>query len=80
MKEATKNFKSKYYGIIPPIITPLTENQELDQENLEKLVEYCLNNGVHGIFTMGSSGEAMCVSKDVWEKTIATVIRLPQEL
>lgn len=76
MKETLKSSKTDFYGIIPPIITPLKENETLDEENLEKLINYCLDNGVHGIFTMGSSGESMCVSREVWKKTIETTLKV----
>ena len=45
-------------GIIPPMITPLKENGELDDEGLERLIEHLISGGVHGIFLLGSSGEA----------------------
>jgi len=76
MAEIAKNvLKADYRGIIPPIITPLREDETLDEESLEKLINYCIDNGVHGIFAMGSSGEAMCVSRDVWRKTIEVTLK-----
>lgn len=44
-------------GIIPPMITPLTENGELDLIGLEKLIEHLISGGVHGIFILGTNGE-----------------------
>ena len=44
-------------GIIPPMITPLTENGELDLKGLEKLIEHLISGGVHGIFILGTNGE-----------------------
>jgi len=67
--------KKNYYGIIPPIVTPLKEDETLDETGLEKLVDYCIDNGVHGVFAMGTSGEAMCVSKKVWKRTIEVTLR-----
>lgn len=45
-------------GIIPPVITPLIDNSTLDTEGLEKLIEHLLNGGVHGLFMLGTTGEA----------------------
>lgn len=45
-------------GIIPPLVTPLLGRDELDTEGLEKLIEHILNGGVHGLFVLGTTGEA----------------------
>lgn len=52
----------KYHGIIPPIITPLKDRDTLDAAGLEKLVEHMLAGGVHGIFALGTTGEAPSLS------------------
>ena len=49
-------------GIIPPMITPLTENGELDFIGLEKLIEHLISGGVHGIFLLGTNGEGPSLS------------------
>ena len=48
--------KERFKGIIPPVITPLTEARKLDEEGLRKLIDFDIANGVHGIFAMGTSG------------------------
>ena len=45
-------------GIIPPVITPLIDNNTLDIKGLEKLAEYLISGGVHGLFILGTTGEA----------------------
>lgn len=45
-------------GIIPPIVTPLNSNSELDLTGLKNLINHILNGGVHGIFALGTTGEA----------------------
>uniref|UniRef100_UPI002A83F9ED dihydrodipicolinate synthase family protein n=1 Tax=Dysgonomonas capnocytophagoides TaxID=45254 RepID=UPI002A83F9ED len=49
---------SKFYGIIPPLVTPLLDNETLDIEGLECLIEHVISGGVHGIFILGTTGEA----------------------
>lgn len=44
-------------GIIPPLVTPLTENGQIDFAGLERLLEHVLAGGVHGVFLLGSTGE-----------------------
>ena len=60
-------------GIVPPMITPLTESGELDLIGLEKLVEHLVSGGVHGIFILGTNGEGPSLSyalrKEVISKT-----------
>lgn len=49
-------------GIIPPIVTPLLSRDELDVAGLERLLEHILAGGVHGIFVLGTTGEAPSLS------------------
>lgn len=45
------------YGIVPALITPLNEDETLDLDGLERLIEYQLEGGVHGLFIAGFTGE-----------------------
>ena len=47
-------------GIIPPVITPMNNDDEqtVNHEALRQQVERLLAGGVHGIFPMGTNGEA----------------------
>ncbi|HEY9248654.1 MAG TPA: dihydrodipicolinate synthase family protein, partial [Rariglobus sp.] len=45
-------------GIIPPMATPLCGRDMLDVHGLERLVEHMLGGGVHGLFILGTTGEA----------------------
>ncbi|MGD9722523.1 MAG: dihydrodipicolinate synthase family protein [Pirellulales bacterium] len=49
-------------GIVPPMVTPLTDRDTLDVEGVERLVEHLLAGGVHGIFILGTTGEAPSLS------------------
>ncbi len=49
-------------GIIPPMVTPLKERDQLDTAGLERLVEHILHGGVHGLFILGTTGEAPSLS------------------
>lgn len=39
------------------MVTPLLENGELDIHGLQKLLEYLINGGIHGVFLLGTTGE-----------------------
>lgn len=45
-------------GIIPPIVTPLISDTELDIQGLKNLLTHLLDGGVHGVFLLGTTGEA----------------------
>lgn len=49
-------------GIIPPMITPLKGNDELDREGTVRLVEHIINGGVHALFLLGTTGEAQSLT------------------
>jgi 4-hydroxy-tetrahydrodipicolinate synthase len=49
-------------GIIPPLVTPLVETDRLDHAGLERLLEYVLEGGVHGVFILGTTGEGPSLS------------------
>lgn len=44
-------------GIIPALVTPLTRDGELLEQGLRDVLDYTIDNGVHGVFVLGSSGE-----------------------
>lgn len=49
-------------GIIPPMITPLKGNDELDREGAIRLTEHLIAGGVHALFVLGTTGEAQSLS------------------
>jgi len=44
-------------GVIPPVCTPFTEDNDLDLASLERLVRFLLDDGVTGLFMLGSHSE-----------------------
>lgn len=57
-------------GIVPPVITPLINNDTLDVKGLEKLVEHLISGGVHGLFMLGTTGEATSLSYELRKELI----------
>lgn len=49
-------------GIVPPLVTPLLDNETLDIAGLERLVEHVIAGGVSGMFILGTTGEAQSLS------------------
>ena len=54
--------KKPMTGIIPPLVTPLLDNDKLDIDGLERLIERLIKGGVHGLFILGTTGEAQSIS------------------
>jgi len=50
-------------GIVPPMVTPLLDRDVLDVAGLERLVEHILAGSVHGLFILGTTGEAPSLSQ-----------------
>ena len=63
----------KPYGIIPPIITPFNEDGSVNYKSLAKMSVYLVENGVHGLFPFGTTGEFYAVSDDEFVKSLETV-------
>jgi 2-dehydro-3-deoxy-D-pentonate aldolase len=57
-------------GIIPPLITPLLDNNTLDIPGLERLIDHLLKGGVHGLFILGTTGEATSLNYNLRKELI----------
>lgn len=62
MKSNSNVLTNPLRGIIPPMITPLLDRDTLDVAGLERLIEHILSGGVHGLFILGTTGEAPSLS------------------
>lgn len=49
-------------GIVPPLVTPLLDRDTIDVEGTRRLIEHVIAGGVHGIFVLGTTGEAPSLS------------------
>lgn len=62
-------------GIIVPMVTPLSEADELDVAGLERLVDRLLGGGVHGLFVLGTCGEGPSLSGRLQREVIDRTCR-----
>ena len=44
-------------GIVVPIVTPLTKDGQFDEKAYRGLIDYLADNGIHGVFPFGTTGE-----------------------
>ena len=63
----------KPYGVIPPIITPFDENGGVDYAALAKMAVHLVDNGVHGLFPLGTTGEFYAINDEQFIKILETV-------
>lgn len=49
----------KYHGIIPPIVSPVDKDENIDEQGFRGLIEYCIEGGLHGFLVAGTNGETM---------------------
>ena len=61
------------YGVIPPIITPFDDQGKIDYPALAKMSTYLVDNGVHGLFPFGTTGEFYAVGDEEYVKALETV-------
>ncbi|OLV19843.1 dihydrodipicolinate synthase family protein [Deinococcus marmoris] len=55
----TADFPANLHGIIPPVVTPLTPEFEVDEASLRRVLRHLLDGGVHGLFLLGSTSEVV---------------------
>ena len=64
----------KLRGIIPPVVTPFTAQQELDLPRLKAHIDWQIECGVHGIFVLGTTGEFFALDEREKQTVIATAV------
>ncbi|GKX60105.1 dihydrodipicolinate synthase family protein [Leminorella grimontii] len=64
----------KYVGVWPVMLTPFDERKEIDWASLEKLVEWYLAAGVHGLFADCQSSEMFFLSDDEARKLVRFIV------
>ncbi len=61
-------------GVIPAMLTPFTENEEIDVGGIKENVDFLIENGVNGIMCNGSTGEAVALTKKERIKVIEATV------
>ena len=61
-------------GVIVPIITPIDENEWIDEKALREQVDYVIDGGILGILAFGSNGEFYSIEEDEMERGLEIMI------
>ncbi len=75
MNQPTKLSNPRFHGIIPPLVTPLENRDAIDVEGTERLLQHVIDGGVHGVFILGTTGEAPSLSYRLRREFIQRVCR-----
>lgn len=51
-------------GIYPAMLTPFDANHDINEKELRRFVEFCIQKGLHGLFPVSSSGEFIHMNYD----------------
>ena len=66
----------KFTGVMPALITPLTEDGKLNREVLEKLIEDLIAQGADGFYIGGATGEGIILDADVHKELTTESIKI----
>ena len=58
-------------GIVVPIVTPVDENGKLNEKAYRGLVDYLAENGIHGVFPFGTTGEFYAYDQGFYNELLA---------
>lgn len=72
MKKTVSKHRA-FCGVIPPMVTPLGPDRRLDAAGTERLVEHILAGGVHGLFLLGTTGEAPDIPYEIRRELVRRV-------
>ncbi|MDR1732690.1 MAG: dihydrodipicolinate synthase family protein [Synergistaceae bacterium] len=62
-------------GIIPPIVTPVDENEKIDEAKLTRQVNFIIEGGCHGILVFGSNSEFYMPEDDELERGLKIALK-----
>src|SRR5690554_620321 len=70
-----KRLPQPFRGIITPMVTPLLDNDKLDDDGLCRLIEHLVKGGIHGLFILGTTGEGTSLSYSMRRALIGLTLR-----
>jgi 4-hydroxy-tetrahydrodipicolinate synthase len=64
-----------FNGIVPPLVTPLTAEGEVDVASLKRLTRYTVDGGVDGLWVLGATGQFHTLTERQRSAVTDTVIQ-----
>ena len=79
MKKKVVSDSNRWRGIVPAMVTPFTREGEVDIEGVKRLVDYLVKSGVHGLFTLSSTGEYFSLVDEQKKVLVKAVVAQAQK-
>lgn len=67
---------STFCGVIPPVVTPLTTDGSLDVVSFEKVINRLIDQGVNGLFILGSTSEVAFFEDEMRDQVLSEAVRI----
>src|SRR5579885_1859231 len=64
----------RIHGIIPPVATPMRDNEDLDLPRLKWFLDHLIGAGVHGVFVLGTNSEFYALDEREKQEVVATAV------
>ncbi len=61
-------------GVVVPILTPIDQDEHIDEAKMRAQVDYVINGGVSGILAFGSNGEFYMVEENEMQRGLQIII------
>lgn len=61
-------------GVVVPILTPIDEEERIDEKKMREQVDYVIEGGVLGILAFGSNGEFYSIEEDEMERGLDIMV------
>ena len=62
-------------GIIPAVVTPFTPDEHVDEGAFRKVLHALIDQGVHGLFPVGTGGEFFALAREEKERLMAVAVK-----
>ncbi len=66
--------RETYRGVVVPMVTPITPGGDLDEPAVARIIDYLIKGGVHGIFVLGTTGEAALVPRPMRTRLVTIAV------
>jgi len=66
MSESTKGIE----GVIVPLLTPVDDQERVDEQAMRALIRHCLEGGVNAVFVGGTSGLGPLLTDEQWQRMV----------
>src|SRR5260370_27281804 len=61
-------------GVVAHVATPMRDNEDLDLPRLRWFLDHLIENGVHGVFVLGTNSEFYALDEREKQEVIATAV------